>query len=126
MDSSMSVLVLALLLAVPLSAVAADSDTPLACESGPVQREFAKATWNIYACADGKSVVVVPLTAINGEFGYFFVTPNGHEVVVAGEGWGQDASFQPVFQRLKQFTVAELAALVTSAKTVKPAVSPTP
>jgi hypothetical protein len=121
----MKVLVLALLLA-PLSAVAAEPEAPLACESGPVQREFAKATWNIYACADGNSVVVVPLTAINGEFGYFFVTPNGQEIVVAGEGWGQDASFQPVFQQLKQFTVAELAALAKSARTAKPAVSSTP
>ncbi|WP_434212481.1 hypothetical protein [[Pseudomonas] boreopolis] len=121
----MKVLILALLLA-PLSVMAADSEAPLACESGPVQREFAKATWNIYACADDKSVVVVPLSAINGEFGYFFVTSNGQEIVVAGEGWGQHASFQPVLQRLKQLTLAELAALADAARMVKPAVSPTP
>ncbi|MGB3832212.1 MAG: hypothetical protein WA975_10140 [Mesorhizobium sp.] len=121
----MKVLVLAFLLA-PLSAMAADPEASLSCESGPVQREFSKVTWNVYACADGKSVVVVPLSAINGEFGYFFLTPNGQEVVVAGEGWGKDASFQPVFQQLKQFTVAELAALVRFARASKPAVSPTP
>ncbi|HVI57741.1 MAG TPA: hypothetical protein VM619_02555 [Luteimonas sp.] len=121
----MKVLVLALLLA-PLSAAAAEPEAPLACQSGPVQREFGQTTWNIYACADDKSIVVVPLTAINGEFGYFFVTPNGQEVVVAGEGWGQDVSFQPVFQQLKQFTVAELAVLSASARTTKPAASPIP
>ena len=120
----MKVLALALLLA-PLSAIAIKPETSLVCDSGPV-REFAKATWNIYACADGKSVVVVPLTAINGEFGYFFLTPNGKEVVVAGEGWGQDASFQPVFQQLKQFTAAELAALVKSVGAAKPAAPSTP
>lgn len=63
---------------------------------------------------------------MDGEFGYFFVTPNGEEIVVAGEGWGQEASFQPAFQQLKQFTVVELAALAKSAKAVEPAVSPDP
>ena len=121
----MKVLVLALLLAPP-SAVATGPETPLACESGPVQREFDKATWNIYACADGKSIVVVPLAAMDGEFGYFFVTPNGEEIVVAGEGWGQEAPFHPAFQQLKRFTVVELEALVKSAKAVEPVVSPDP
>ena len=121
----MKFLVLALLLAPP-SAVATGPETPLACESGPVQREFGKATWNIYACADGKSIVVVPLAAMDGEFGYFFVTPNGEEIVVAGEGWGQETPFHPAFQQLKQFTVVELEALVKSAKAVEPAVSPDP
>src|SRR5690348_4728683 len=100
MNAPLKFLVLALLL-VPLFAAAAEPQAALACEAGPVQREFEAVAWNVYACSDGKSVVVVPLAAINGEFGYFFVTPNGQEVTVAGEGWGQDASFQPVFQQLK-------------------------
>ena len=121
----MKALVLALLLA-PLSAMATEQEASLTCEIRPVQREFARANWNIYACTDGKSVVVVPLSAINGEFGYFFVTPNGQEVVVTGEGWGQDSSLQPAFQQLKRLKPLELAALVKSANTTKLAVSATP
>ncbi|MEF2147071.1 hypothetical protein [Aquilutibacter rugosus] len=47
----------------------------LACESCPVQREFGSTIWNIYGYSDRKSIVVVPLEAIDNEFGYFFVTP---------------------------------------------------
>ena len=109
----------------PLSIAAAGpaEQAALACEIGPVQREFGASTWNIYACSDGKSIVVVPLAAIDGKFGYFFVTPNDQGVVVVGEGWGQDTLFQPVFQQLKQVTAVELAAIVQSAKAAKPVVS---
>ena len=91
----------------------------LACESGPVQREFGSSIWNIYGCSDRKSIVVVPLKAIDDEFGYFFVTPDHKGVAVVGEGWGEDMTFQPVFQQLKQTTAAELEAIVAAAQAVK-------
>ena len=121
----MKELALALALASsPAAAAEPNDESALACESGPVQREFGASTWNIYACSDGKSVVVVPLEVVNGEFGYFFVTPDGQNVVVAGEGWGQDASFQPVFQQLNLVTTSELAAIFQAAQAATPAASP--
>jgi hypothetical protein len=102
-------------------AVAAPADnSTLACETGPVQRQFGPAAWNIYACSDGKSVVIVPVKVINGEAGYFFVTPNGQGVTVAGEGWGKDSTFQPVYQQLQHITLAELKAIIQAANKVKP------
>ena len=126
MISPMRCLAFALVLGLaPLSAVAAGSaeQAALVCEIGPVQREFGASVWNIYACSDGKSIVVVPLAVMDGKFGYFFVTPNGQEVIVTGEGWGQDASFQPVFRQLKQITAVELTAMVQSAQAARPAAS---
>jgi hypothetical protein len=116
MDSLMKGLFLALWLA-PLSLVAAEPEEKATfdCKVGPVQREFGASAWNIYACSDGTSVVVVPNSVVNGEFGYFFVTPNGQGVHVAGEGWGKDASFHPVFKQLSQVTAAELSAVFQTA-----------
>lgn len=112
-----------LVLVIAFTEVVSAADPPdkasLTCESGPVRREFGGTAWNVYACDDGRSIVVVPLAAVNGMFGYFFVTPNGHEVVVNGEGWGRDAPFQPIFRQLKKLTVQELAAIVESARAVK-------
>ncbi|MGY0613408.1 MULTISPECIES: hypothetical protein [unclassified Luteimonas] len=125
MDWLVKILAFILVLAsLPVVATDLTENTALACEAGPIQREFDASAWNIYACSDAKSVVVVPLQAIDGEFGYFFVTPEGQGVTVVGEGWGQDSSFQPVFQRLQQVTASELAAIVQAAQAAKPAASP--
>lgn len=99
MKSYLKGLVLALALA-PLVAAASASaaDATLACEAGPIQRQVGASTWNIYACSDDKSAVVVPVKVVNGEAGYFFVTPNGQGISVAGEGWGKDAAFQRVYK----------------------------
>src|SRR5690348_10722657 len=99
-----------------VAAAAPADDSTLACETGPVQRQFGASSWNIYACSDGKSVVVVPVKVVNGEAGYFFVTPNGQSVTVAGEGWGKNSTFQPVYQQLQRITTAELEAIIESAK----------
>jgi hypothetical protein len=119
MRSQLKVLVFALVLSPAVVVAAAPASEPaMACDRGPVQREFGAATWNIYACSDNKSVVVVPGKVVNGEFGYFFVTPNGTGVTVAGEGWGKDATFQPVYQQLQHVTGAELKSLVQAAQAV--------
>jgi hypothetical protein len=96
-------------------AAAPSSGSSLDCKAGPVQQEFAASTWNIYACSDGKSAVVVPVRVINGQFGYFFISPKGQGVGVVGEGWGNDASFRPVYERLQRITTAELKAIILAA-----------
>jgi hypothetical protein len=121
MNSLLKVLSLIALL-IPIPMAVADGSA-LACDVGPVERQINASAWNIYACGDGKSVVVVPVVVKNGQFGYFFVTPKGHGVTVVGEGWGKDSSFQPVFKQLQQFTASELAAIVLAAHSAKPATS---
>ena len=120
MKSHLKGVILALSIAPLAGVVAAPTDnSALACETGPVQRQFGPTAWNIYACSDGKSVVVVPVKVVNGEAGYFFVTPNGQGITVAGEGWGKDATFQPVYQQLQHITLAELKAIIQAAHNVK-------
>ena len=121
MKSHLKAVVLALAVAQLAVAVAAPAgDSTLACEAGPVQRQFGSSAWNIYACSDGKSVVVVPVKVINGEAGYFFLTPNGQGVTVAGEGWGKDATFRPVYLELQRITLAQLKAIIQAAGKAKP------
>ena len=116
MDTRLKVIVLALALASPLVwAAAPPAEPPLDCKVGPVQREFGASSWNIYACSDGKSAVVVPVKVVNGQFGYFFLTPEGQGVHVAGEGWGNDSSFRPVYKQLQRITTVELRAIIQSA-----------
>ena len=112
----MKILFLLLLLA-PFAALAAPADEPaLACELGPVQKSFGQSAWNIYACADGKSAVVVPAEVTGAQFGYFFLRPENGKVAAAGEGWGEDSSFRPVHEELLALTVEELAAIVKAAQ----------
>jgi len=121
MKSHLKAVVFALWVAPLTAVVAAPADnSALACEAGPVQRQFGPTAWNIYACSDGKSVVVVPVKVVNGEAGYFFVTPSGQGVTVAGEGWGKDATFQPVYQQLQHITLAELKAIIQAAHKAAP------
>lgn len=106
-----------LLLFAPLAASAAPAEEPaLACALGPVQRSFGQAAWNIYACADGKSAVLVPAQVTDGQFGYFFLRPENGKVAAVGEGWGEDSSFRPVHEELLALTVEELAAIVRAAQ----------
>ena len=110
--------ILSLLLMIsPLAASAAPAEEPaLACELGPVQRTFNQTAWNIYACADGKTAVVVPAQVAGSEFGYFFLRPAEGKVLAIGEGWGEDSSFRPVHEELLALTVEQLAAIVQAAQ----------
>jgi hypothetical protein len=90
------------------------------CTIGPVQRNFGDATWNLYACDDSKSVVVVPANATSDRTGYFFVTPNPDDktkVVVVGEGWGKDQELKPVFDELQQMSSTDLWLTISIART---------
>ena len=98
----------------------------LSCTVGPIERTFSASAWNIYACADGKSAVVVPVKVTNGQFGYFVISPKGRGVSVVGEGWGKDSLFQPVFSQLQQLKASDLAAIILAAQSIKPASSPAP
>lgn len=121
MKSHLKAVVLALAVAQLAVAVAAPGDdSTLACDAGPVQRQFGSSAWNIYACSDGRSAVVVPVKVVNGEAGYFFLTPNGQGVTVAGEGWGNDATFRPVYLELQRITPVQLKAIIQAANNVKP------
>lgn len=97
----------------------------LKCEIGPVQRMFGQALWNLYACDDSKSMVAVPANASNGGTGYFLIAPNAGntELVVVGEGWGEDEKFKPVFDELKKMSPADLwiaISIARAANTAKP------
>ena len=85
-----------------------------------MQRQFGSSAWNIYACSDGRSAVVVPVKVVNGGAGYFFLTPNGQGVTVAGEGWGNAATFRPVYLELQRITPVQLKAIIQAANKVKP------
>lgn len=85
-----------------------------------MQRQFGSSAWNIYACSDGKSAVVVPVRVANGEAGYFFLTPNGQGVTVTGEGWGKDATFRSVYLELQRITLVQLKVIIQAANKAKP------
>jgi hypothetical protein len=121
MNSHLKAVVLAIAVTqLAVAGAASGDDSTLACDIGPVQRQFGSTAWNIYACSDGKSAVVVPVKVVNGQAGYFFLTPSGNAITVEGEGWGKDATFRPVYQELQRITLAELKAIIQAAHNVKP------
>ncbi|BFI97377.1 MAG: hypothetical protein RSP_28870 [Rhodanobacter sp.] len=97
-------------------ALAAKKD--LKCETGPVQRMFGQALWNLYACDDSKSMVAVPADASNGGTGYFLITPNAEKtgLVVVGEGLDGGGKFKSVFDELNKMSPTDLWIAISIAR----------
>ena len=111
---------LLVLLASPLGAVAEQApDEPPAlddCKVGPVSRTYGSATWLVYACSDGRSIVVsAPSNSPAAPF-YFMLFPQDGEYELVGEGTGPKSVTDPAYAELARFTEQDIIALIAAAK----------
>ena len=96
----------------------ADSPPALSCTLGPVSRSFGRTDWLIYACDDGRSLVVVSAPGSRAAPFYFFLAFGAGGMELHGEGTGNKQATDAAFASLKLLTEADAGKLYAEAKAV--------
>lgn len=106
---------LAVLLAVSTQAESPGEEAELQCHLGPAIKSLGGNDWVVYACADGKSVVVAAGAPNPATPFFFIVRPDGDGIVLYGEGTGDKTATEPAYDRLKDMSASQLAELYQQA-----------
>lgn len=115
---SLRPLLLLALLACPHGVVAQESTSQqqhLDCSAGPLSKTFGFTPWLVYACSDGKSVVVVTTPGSPAAPFYFMLFPKDGKYTVVGEGTGLKRHTDRAYADLNRLTEQEISDLVHAA-----------
>jgi hypothetical protein len=93
----------------PTAATATKPGT-LQCKTGPAQREFGGSTWLVYACADGRSVVLMAPEDHPSHPYYFMLMPGANGPKLIGEGWDREGLTNAAYDELNKALSREFAA----------------
>jgi hypothetical protein len=97
---------------------AASPKPNLKCFKGPLKRTYGGGHWLVYACDDGKSLVVVSDKG-NAAFPfYFMLSPFSGSYHVDGEGTGNKSASDAAGDELSHLSAAQIEALIGAADTV--------
>lgn len=90
-------------LAAILLVAASSQDAPpkLDCSIGPVERAFGGTPWIVYACSDGRSVVVVSKGGNPAAPFVFIISPKNGRYEIYGEGNGSKTASAAALADLK-------------------------
>lgn len=88
------------------------------CFFGPVSKKFAGAPWLVYACDDGKSLVVVTSQHNPASPFYFLISPNGGALNIHGEGNGSKTTSDAAGDDIRKMSVGQVAELWVQAKAI--------
>jgi hypothetical protein len=88
------------------------------CSYGPVAKTLAGAPWLVFACDDGKSLVVVTDQHNPPSPFYFLVSLHGDVVNINGEGNGSKVTSDAASDQLGKMSAAEVAELWSLANSV--------
>ena len=90
----------------------------LNCVAGPLKRDFGKTPCYVYACDDGRSVVIITAPGNPAMPFYFFFVwgPNGFDL--RGEGTGNKELTDAAFASLKSLSEADVARLYRDAASI--------
>ncbi len=107
---------LALCAAVPGWAAAPEpaAKPSVICEAGPTPKQFGKAPWLMYGCADRNSAIIVSGDG-NAEPFYAMISLKGNQYRVHGEGIGKGAAAAAAMGELKAMSAKQLRSLVEEA-----------
>lgn len=94
-------------------AVEQTGPTPLACEVGPVEREYGGSDWLVYGCSDERSFVLVssPDSPANPFVFMFLFADESYRI--RGEGNGDQHATSAAFEELSKLTPAEISDIVS-------------
>ena len=81
------------------------------CDKGPEDVVAGGSHWVAYACDDGKTVVAVAASPNPAAPFYFMLRPDGHKVIVFGEGTGDKTTTQKAHAYFSAMTPAQVLAL---------------
>lgn len=97
---------------------ATDTTPKLDCGRGPATKSFGGAPWLIYACSDGRSIVLVSAPESPASPFYFMFNPNstGHRLI--GEGTGDKTVTDNAYKELKALSETDIRLLFAEATKV--------
>ncbi len=89
---------------------------PLQCDRGPVERTFGEVPWQVYACDDGATLVVVTGPTPTRKLSFFFIlSPKNGRYNLHGEGNGDRNLTRPAYEALSAMAPEDLRALYAEA-----------
>lgn len=80
------------------------ADNAMACEKGPLKRDFGKSQWLVYGCADHLSLAFVSRPGSPAFPFYFFLSVTDGAMHLTGEGTGSKAATDAAYQDLTGIT----------------------
>ncbi len=102
-----------------LTGTASATNAAMKCESGPILKTFGKTAWQVYGCADGKSIVVMSAEGNPALPFYFMFYPKNGAYQLVGEGSGKKEYTAAAYQELEKLTDADILKLHQQTKTIK-------
>ena len=94
--------------------------SPMDCSAGPLARRFGGTDWLVYACADGRSLVIMSAASNPATPFYFMFTPREAGYGLVGEGTGAKDATAAAFEELSRLSPSGVAALLKEARGVAP------
>lgn len=94
----------------PAPAGSAAARGTLECKTGPAQRQYGGSTWLVYACSDGRSVVITTPADHAAHPFHFMLMPGGRRPQLIAEGWDRDAAVSAAWHEIDAALTHEYAA----------------
>lgn len=105
--------------AIPICATGAETvakPQPLKCDIGPVTKTYGATQWQVYSCADQRSVVILSTPGSPAAPFYFMFSPGKDGYRLYGEGTGSKDATAAAYDELKVLSTADIAALIEQTK----------
>lgn len=103
-------------LLIALAAPAVDAPEPMRCETGPVMHQFAGQSWEVFSCADGKTLVAISARVGEVEPDHLILSSDdGTTYRVTDPGQGDTATLDAI----AHYRAADFAALLAATKAAK-------
>jgi hypothetical protein len=96
-----------------ISSLAAAQQQALKCEAGPVVRSYGATDWNVYGCADNRSLVFVTAEESPATPFYFLLSAKDGSYRLTGEGTGNKALTDAAAKELSALGAQEISTLVS-------------
>jgi hypothetical protein len=88
----------------------------LKCDIGPVSKTYGMASWLVYSCDDGRTVVIVAAPGNPAMPFYFMFSPHEGAYQLDGEGTGNKDATDAAFRELKALSERDIKALIDQTK----------
>jgi hypothetical protein len=88
-----------------------ETNQPLKCDVGPVQKSYGGTQWLVYGCRDSEDLVFVTAPQSPAAPFYFFPIPQEGSFHLSGEGTGNRALTEAAYNELKSLRGDEIAEL---------------
>lgn len=107
MNPKNQIIIAALAALIPSLAISKE----MQCDRGPVDVVAGGSHWTAYACDDGKTVIAVATPPNPAAPFYFMLRPDGHQVIVFGEGTGDKTTTQKANVYFRTLTPTQVLAI---------------